>query len=101
MKREGAYEILEETDARSEKFWIGLLNTHRCKILNETTFQPIFNYVTAKNEPMTIDKIFRELFNYRRKSLSDVVVELSQSEHFLLYPNFKVIPPKPEKAAGR
>lgn len=94
IKSERAYEVLEETDEKLQKFWIELLNMHRCNILNESTFQPVFNYVTDPNEDeaMTIDKVFRCLFDYRKKALSEKVVEVAPPKHFFLYPNkIKVI----------
>ena len=92
IKNERAYEVLEETDEKLQTFWIELLNMYRFNILNESTFQPIFNYVTVpnKDETMTIDRIFMCLFKYGKKKLSQVVVEVARSKYPLPDP-FKFI----------
>ena len=84
---EEAYKLMKKTDQGPDKLWMELLNTHRRKILDQRTLQPIFNYMAArKDNAMTIDGLFMQLFEHKREKISRMLVEVAKSNYFLLYP---------------
>ena len=102
-----AFDLLLEADQESEgekKTWEKLLNAHCDRVLHGKTLLPIFDSRgIGRDNVMTIDELFRQLFQIKKKgkSLSDILIEVGGFKYVIRIPENTEVTLEPAEASDR